>query len=95
MFIKKEVGYTGNQTKIIREIEVVKGSNQRPQVMQVTVSKRIRSIQCGGVAINFVYKKDISQIPTQSLSVPTGYLILSTPEATVMDLLLYTHHLED
>lgn len=64
-------------------------AHQRPQITQVMVSKRIRSIRCGGVIIKFIYKKEMSHIPMQSINARTGYLMISTPEATAMDLLLY------
>lgn len=66
-------------------------AHQRPQVSQVMVSKRVRNIKCGHVVIHFIYKKDLANIPTQLFTVSTGYLKLSSPEATAMDLLLYPH----
>ena len=53
------------------------------------VSKRMRSIECGQIAIQFIFKKNLDKLPTQQFTVPTGYLTLSTPELTAMDLLLY------
>lgn len=67
-------------------------THQRPQITQVMVSKRIRPIHCGEVVIRFLYKnkKNISITPVQNFPVKTGYLKVSTPEATLMDLLRYT-----
>lgn len=64
-------------------------AHQRPQIWQVMVSKRMRPIQCGAVVIHFVYREKMADVPTQQIGVPTGYLTVSTPEATCMDLLLY------
>lgn len=64
-------------------------AHQRPQITQVMVSKRMRPIRCGGVSIKFIYKNELSRVPTQLINVRTGYLTVSTPEATAMDLLLY------
>lgn len=64
-------------------------AHQRPQIFQVMVSKRLRPIECGQVVIKFIFKKNLDQLPTQQFTVPTGYLTLSTPELTAMDLLLY------
>ena len=66
-------------------------SHQKPQVFQVMSSKRFSPIQQGSVRIEFLYKRDISEVPTQQFVVPTGYLIVSTPEATAMDLLRYPY----
>ena len=65
-------------------------AHQRPQITQVMTAKRMRPIQCGSVVIRFIYKKELLDIPTQLVTVPTGYLKVSTPEATAMDLLLYS-----
>lgn len=64
-------------------------AHQRPQITQVMVAKRILPIRCGGVVINFIFKKSLVDVPTQPFTVRTGYLKVSTPEATAMDLLLY------
>lgn len=66
-------------------------AHQQPQVTQVMVSKRMRPIVCGKVVINFIYKKDLSNVDIQTKNSATGYLKLSSPEATAMDLLLYPH----
>jgi predicted transcriptional regulator of viral defense system len=64
-------------------------AHQRPQITQVMVAKRIRPIRCGSVVIKFIYKKELNHVPTQLINVRTGYLTVSSPEATAMDLLLY------
>jgi predicted transcriptional regulator of viral defense system len=64
-------------------------AHQRPQIFQVMVSKRMRQIECGKIMIQFIFKKNLLGLPTQLFAVPTGYLTLSTPELTAMDLLLY------
>lgn len=64
-------------------------AHQSPQIFQVMVDRRMRPIRCGRIAINFIFKKDLTNIPIQSFNVPTGYLAVSTPETTAMDLLMY------
>ncbi len=64
-------------------------SHQKPQVFQVMTNKQLRPIKCGKVVVQFVFKKDIYDTPTNTFNVPTGYLKVSTPEFTIMDLLNY------
>lgn len=76
---------------LLSAAELHGAAHQRSQVFQVMVNKRIRSIHCGKIVVNFIFKKALSDAPTQVVNMPTGYLRVSTPEATAMDLLLYTH----
>ncbi|MCD6056459.1 MAG: uncharacterized protein K0R12_1421, partial [Gammaproteobacteria bacterium] len=76
---------------LLSAAELHGAAHQRPQIFQVMTNKRMRPIHCGKIAVNFIFKKDLSCVPTQFFNVPTGYLITSTPEATAMDLLLYPY----
>ncbi len=65
-------------------------SHQKPGVFQVIVDKRIqRKLTFGRVCIEWIYKKSLVDLPMQKLTVSTGYLAISSPEVTAMDLLLY------
>ena len=64
-------------------------AHQRPQITQVMAPKRILPIRCGSVAINFIFKKEMSYATTEIVNVRTGFLTVSTAETTAMDLLLY------
>lgn len=66
-------------------------SHQKPQIFQVVVSKQIPLLVQGKVSIEFVTKKSLENLPTQDIEAKTGYLRISSPEVTAMDLLLYTH----
>lgn len=67
-------------------------SHQKPQVFQIMVNKQIKKpILCGKVKIEFIYKKNWDELPTQNRVVKSGYLKVSTPEVTAMDLFLYPH----
>jgi predicted transcriptional regulator of viral defense system len=66
-------------------------SHQKPQIFQVMVSKQLKPIVCGKIKIEFIYKKSLENLPTRSIPVKTGYLVVATPELTAMDLLLYSH----
>lgn len=64
-------------------------SHQKPQVFQIVTDKQIKALQFGRVKIQFVYKKNMEKLPTQLITVKTGYLKIATPELTVYDLLHY------
>lgn len=64
-------------------------SHQKPQIFQVVIEKQCRPIECGQTKIQFIVKKELKNIPMQKKTVPTGYLNISSPEATAMDLFLY------
>lgn len=66
-------------------------SHQKPQIFQVVVNKQIPPLSQGKVFIEFITKKSLENVPTQEINVKTGYLKISSPEVTAMDLLLYTH----
>ncbi|RWJ32029.1 type IV toxin-antitoxin system AbiEi family antitoxin [Mesorhizobium sp.] len=67
-------------------------AHHRPQESQVMVAKSRRPIVCGTVRVAFVVRKDIAQIPVQSFNTPRGTVLVSTPEATAVDLVGYYNH---
>jgi len=66
-------------------------AHQRPQEFQVFLEKRRRPIECGKVRVAFMIRKRLHQVPLQSLNTPRGALLVSTPEATALDLVGYQH----
>ncbi len=66
-------------------------SHQKPQIFQVITEKQLKSLECGKIRIEFLYKKSLENLPLQKKVVKTGYLNISCPELTVMDLLIYLH----
>ncbi|MCP3658768.1 MAG: hypothetical protein GY830_00015 [Bacteroidetes bacterium] len=67
-------------------------SHQKPMLYQVVINKtKVRNIKCGHIRILFTYKQSIDHIPIQQKVVKTGYLNISSPEATAMDILLFPH----
>ncbi|MHB1947410.1 MAG: type IV toxin-antitoxin system AbiEi family antitoxin [Gammaproteobacteria bacterium] len=64
-------------------------THHRPQQLQIVTNQKRRSITCGRVRIVFIIKKDIAQTPTQEFNLPQGIVTVSTPEATIMDLIIY------
>jgi predicted transcriptional regulator of viral defense system len=65
-------------------------SHQKPQVFQIILDKQIhRPLIFGQIKIECVYKKSFTNLPTQERITETGYLKISSPELTAVDLLLY------
>ena len=65
-------------------------THQKPNSFQIISDKQIRkSLKFGQVSINVIYKKSLSSLPIQEIAVDSGYLKISSPELTAMDLLLY------
>lgn len=67
-------------------------SHQKPQAFQVVTNKQLKSLILGKIKINFIYKKLLAAIPTQTITVKSGLLKIATPEVTAMDLFIYPHH---
>lgn len=67
-------------------------AHHRPQEFQVFLAKNRRPIQCGTVRVAFMARKRIADVPVQSFNTPRGMILVSTPEATAIDLVGYQHH---
>ncbi|MGH7941796.1 MAG: type IV toxin-antitoxin system AbiEi family antitoxin domain-containing protein [Limisphaerales bacterium] len=66
------------------------GSNpQAWQVTQVMTNRPLRTIQAGRIQVRFFVKRWIERTPTQHLAQAAAPLCISTPEATVFDLVRY------
>lgn len=66
-------------------------AHQRPQQFQVFLEKRRLPIVCGKVRVAFLIRKRLREVPVQTLNTPRGTLLVSTPEATALDLVGYQH----
>lgn len=62
-------------------------SHQHPQVFQVLTSTATASMVAGRVRLEFFRKRRIEGIETVQTKTETGYMAVSTPEATVFDLI--------
>lgn len=67
-------------------------AHHRPQEFQVLVAKSRRQIRCGKVRVAFIVRKNLQNVPTQPFNTPRGTIKVSTPEATAIDLVGYSHH---
>ena len=61
-------------------------AHQRPQVTQVMVATHLRARAFGRVRLGFYINSRLDDTPTQQVTTRTGQLTVSTPEATVFDL---------
>jgi hypothetical protein len=69
--------------------EIHGAAHQRPQVFQVMVAKKRAGIKCGSVRVEFCVRQNTAEIPCSRHKVPTGYMRVSSPEATAFDLVGY------
>jgi predicted transcriptional regulator of viral defense system len=67
-------------------------AHHRPQEFQVLLAKARRPIRCGQVRVAFIVRKRLKDVPAQSFNTPRGTILVSTPEATAVDLVGYHHH---
>lgn len=66
-------------------------AHHRPQELQVLVERSRRPIECGKVRVAFLVRKQVREVPVQSFNTPRGTVLVSTPEATALDLVGYQH----
>lgn len=64
-------------------------AHQQPQVFQVITNKASRQMIVGRARIQFLFKKIINPTVYQSVKTPTGYMNVSLPEMTAVDLVQY------
>jgi len=67
-------------------------AHHRPQEFQAFLAKSRRPIQCGAVRVAFMARKRITEVPVQSFNTPRGTILVSSPEATAVDLVGYQHN---
>ena len=66
-------------------------AHQRPQEFQVFLDRNRRPILCGKVRVAFMVRKRIRDVLVQDFNTPRGTVLVSTPEATAVDLVGYQH----
>jgi predicted transcriptional regulator of viral defense system len=67
-------------------------AHHRPQEFQVMLGKSRRPIRCGQVRVAFIVNRRVDETPVQSFNTPRGAILVSTPEATAIDLVGYPEH---
>lgn len=66
-------------------------AHHRPQTFQVMLGKNRPGITCGSVTVSFIARRDVGEVPVQSFNTPRGTILVSTAEATALDLVGYMH----
>jgi len=64
-------------------------AHQQPQQFHVVTTGPLREIQTNGLAIAFFSKTKFAGVQVTKIKVQTGYIRVSTPEATAIDLIRY------
>jgi predicted transcriptional regulator of viral defense system len=64
-------------------------AHQKPQVFQVMVPKARRGLQCGGVRVAFVARRDMGDTPVVERNTPAGVIRIASPAATALELVGY------
>lgn len=64
-------------------------THQQTQIFYVMVPKNRPMIRCGKVRIEFIAKKQLLITPLQAIKTAAGYINVSTPESTAMDIICY------
>jgi predicted transcriptional regulator of viral defense system len=67
-------------------------AHQRPQSLQVMVSKNRPQVDCGQVRVLFIARGDLERMPVSTFKTPRGYIKYSTPEVTALELVGYPQH---
>lgn len=71
---------------LLSAAELHGAAHQRPQVFQVMVERPLSARRNGRTRLSFHVRSRLTGVPTQRVTTPTGGLVVSTPEATVLDL---------
>lgn len=67
-------------------------AHQKSQVFQVMVAKARRSIGCGGVRVDFVARRDMSDTLVYERNTPASVIRVASAAATALELVGYVEH---
>ena len=66
-------------------------AHHRPQEFQVILQRNRPTIQCGSVKVVFVARRNLAAVPVEHFNNPRGTIVVSSVEATAIDLVGYMH----
>ncbi|MCE2519883.1 MAG: type IV toxin-antitoxin system AbiEi family antitoxin [Alphaproteobacteria bacterium] len=66
-------------------------AHHRPQEFQVVVERNRPAIVCGVVRVAFAARRNLAGVPVERFNNPRGTVVVSTVEATAIDLVGYMH----
>ena len=64
-------------------------AHHRPQEFQVVVERNRPTIRCGTVSVAFIARSKLAAVPVDRINNPRGTVLVSTVEATAVDLVGY------
>lgn len=64
-------------------------AHQQPQMLQVMLVDKKKNIQCAEVSVEFIKNSHFNETPLRKIKTRTGYMNVSTPEGTAMDMIKY------
>jgi len=90
-FIDKLMGYLENSyyVGLLSAAALYGAAHQQPQQFQVMVSEPVRPIIRGRVNIKFFKNSLVSKVTIKKWQTETGYMNVSTPEVTAIDLVKF------
>jgi predicted transcriptional regulator of viral defense system len=68
-------------------------AHQQPQEFHVMTPTAARTIEIGGLRIKFFKKADLKASPVESVKTPTGFIRVSNPAVTAIDLARYAQRI--
>jgi predicted transcriptional regulator of viral defense system len=74
---------------LLSAAEIHGAAHQRPQEFQVVCDRQHRTIDISRYRIRFFKKWNVGDVPLMDHKTPTGFMKVSTPEATALDLVRY------
>lgn len=74
---------------LLSAAELYGAAHHHPQEFQVVCNKAYREIHMGRSRLRFFKKWNVKDVPVIKHNTPTGQMIVSTPEATALDLVRY------
>ena len=78
---------------LLSAAELYGAAHHRPQEFQVITERSHRPIECGRTRIRFFSKRHLEETLTTKQKTRTGYMRISTPEASALDLVRYSFEL--
>jgi len=90
-FIDKLMDYLGLSyyVGLLSAASLYGAGHQQPQQFQVMVSEPVRPIIKGRIKIKFFKNSLVSRVPIRKMQSETGYMNVSTPEITALDLVKF------
>jgi predicted transcriptional regulator of viral defense system len=75
---------------LLTAAEIHGAAHQRPQVFQVVTEVATRPVEVARIRIEFHRNRNLHGVPLERFNTETGTMLVSTPEATAIDLIRYS-----